>query len=67
MQQENAGNFEFLNNLLIKFTDEKYASTALKNENGKYWNGNQLIIQYSETLESKKSRKVFINVLQCLC
>ncbi|EKE41706.1 hypothetical protein ENUP19_0340G0011 [Entamoeba nuttalli] len=42
----------------VKFTDEKSAGLALKNENGKFWDGGQLIIQYSETLESKKSRRL---------
>ena len=51
-------NADFPPYAFVKFTDERYASNALKNENGKYWNGNQLIIQYSETLESKKSRRL---------
>ncbi|ELP91333.1 RNA-binding protein, putative [Entamoeba invadens IP1] len=42
----------------VKFTDEKSANLALKNENGKKWDGEVLIIQFSETLESKKSRRL---------
>ena len=42
----------------VKFVDERSAERALRSENGACWDGSQLVVQFSETLESKKSRRV---------
>ncbi|KAL7715153.1 RNA recognition motif domain containing protein [Entamoeba marina] len=42
----------------IKYCDERSAQNALRSENGKDWDGTQLVVQFSETLESKKSRRI---------
>ncbi|ELP90493.1 RNA-binding protein, putative [Entamoeba invadens IP1] len=41
----------------VKFANTESASMAKANEDGKYWNGQQVIIEYSEAMSSKRMRR----------
>ena len=50
------------NYCFIRFEDEKCAAVAKDSENGKEWDGNYIVIEFSENIEAKRNRRQKVNM-----